>query len=101
GSPAGVLAALFVLWKRFRVPLWTAAEECLVAGAGVYTVLGTAAAILLALARLQPVAVAVGYLSRFASVVIYAVLRYVNGEGVVKSLATWGVLYAVATLTVR
>jgi hypothetical protein len=100
-SQVAVMGALFVLWKHFHVPFWTAAERCFVVGLGIYTVLGTLAAMLLALARLEPVAAVVGYLSRFASVVVYAVLRYVHGEGVIKSAATWAVLYVAASLIVR
>ena len=96
-----VLVALYVLWKQFQVPFWTAVEWCLVAGVLVYTTLMVVSAVLLALARMQPTAFVVAHLSRLAMVGIYAALRYIHGMGFIQSAATLAVLYVVSSLLVR
>jgi hypothetical protein len=96
-----VLVALYVLWKHLQVPFWTAVEWCFVVGVLVYTILMIVAAILLALARMQPTAFVVAHLGRLATVGVYAALRYVHGLGFVQSAATLAVLYVVAGLLVR
>ncbi len=89
-------------WKEpLHVPFWTAVEWCLVAGVSIYATLMLVAAVMLALARLQPAAFVVAHLGRLATVGVYAALRYVHGLGFIRSAATLAVLYVVAGLLVR
>ncbi len=49
GAQIVVMVGLYVLWKYYAVPFWTAVEWCFTAGVTVYAVLGAAASLLLAL----------------------------------------------------
>src|SRR3954447_21002851 len=101
GSQVAAMVVLFLLWKQFNVPFWTAVEWCVVAGVSVYTALVTTAAFLLTLARLQPIALLFAQLSRLASVGIFAALRYVHGMSLPASAATWALIYLTAGFMVR
>ena len=101
GSQAVVMLAMFLLWRVYRVPFWTAAERCFTAGLGVYTALVLAAAVLLALARVQPLALAARYSLRLASVGVYAASRYWYDLGFLKSAGIWAALYVVSAVLVR
>jgi hypothetical protein len=101
GSQVLVMVALYVLWEHRGVPFWTAVEWCAVAGVAAYTFFATAAALLMAVAGLQPVSLFIAHLTRLASVGIFAALRYVHGLGLIRSVLTWLVIYLVANLIVR
>ena len=95
------MLAMFVLWRHYGVPFWTAAEWCFTVGLGVYTSLVLVAAVLLALAHVQPVALATRYFLRLASVAVYAGSRYGYDLGFLKSVSIWAALYVVSALLVR
>src|SRR5687767_12028129 len=71
-----MMLVLLVVWKGFDVPFWTAAERCFVAGLAIYTLLAALASLLLTAARLQPFALFARDLTRLASVLVFAALRY-------------------------
>src|SRR5689334_15132268 len=60
--------ALFVMWRYYHVPFWTAAERCFKVGVGIYLAIGLVASVLLTLARAQPLAVVVRYLSNLIAI---------------------------------
>lgn len=88
-----LMAALLVLWKQFRMPFAQAFEKCFVAGVVVYVVLGTAASVLMAIARIQPVQMLLRRFAGIVSLAIFGALHYVYGMGIIKSAAAWAVIY--------
>jgi hypothetical protein len=100
-SQALCLVALYVLWKPFHVPFWTAVEWCVVSGVAVYTVLGAIATVLLVWARLEPFALLAFHATRIASVGVFAALRYVQGLGLIRSALVFSGMYLVAAMMVR
>ncbi|HEY2589040.1 MAG TPA: hypothetical protein VGI81_25075 [Tepidisphaeraceae bacterium] len=96
----GLMIALLVMWKRYHVPLATAFERCFVAGVIVYVTLGTAASILMSLARLQPFQMLLRHLLAVASIVIFGALHYVYGLGIFHSALAWAVIYFAARVLV-
>ncbi len=97
-----VMAALFVLWRLFHLPFWSAAEYCFTAGLFLYVLLRSVAAVLLSIARVQATGLLMKPFSRMVAVGIFAALRYLYGLGLIKSLAVLGVLYIIsAYLTAR
>ena len=71
---------MFVTWKELDWPFWTAFERCLIAGVAIYSALAVAIAVLLTLARVQPIALLVGPAIRLLSIGIYAVLHSCMGS---------------------
>ncbi len=98
-SQIAVMIAVFVLWKQ--IGFWDALERCLVVGVIIYIVLFGAAAIVLVVSRLEPVALLVGPFTRLVSVIIYATLRYVQHVGLIKSIAIVCLLNITAWFMVR
>jgi len=96
-----VMIALFVLWKECGIGFWDSLQLCLVIGVGIYLVLFGAAAIVLVVSGLEPVALLVGPVIRVVSLVIYATLRYGQNDRSFKSLMIVFVLYIVAWFMVR
>lgn len=89
----GLAVALFVMWRVYHVPFWTAAERCFAVGVTIYLVVGAVAAILLTLARVQPIAVMMKYLSGVVSVGIFAFLHYFQHLTFGKSFLIWAVVW--------
>lgn len=96
-----LMVALLVLWKQFKMPFSKAFERCFVCGIVIYVALGTAASILLTIARLQPIHILLRQVVGIVSVLIFCALRYVYGLGVVKSVIAWLVIYIAARVLVR
>jgi len=96
-----VMVALFVLWRERGMGFLKAFETCLVIGVALYLVLFGAAAIILVVSRLEPVALLVGPAIRLVSLIIYATLRFGQNVHWFKSLLILFVLYVVAWFMVR
>lgn len=99
-SQVALMVALFVMWKHYNMPFGTAFERCFVAGVLAYVVLGTAAAILATLARLQPMQLLLRHLTGAVSLVIFGALHYVYGLGILQSAGAWVLLYGAARVLV-
>lgn len=97
----GLMAALLVMWKQFKMPFAQAFEKCFVGGVLIYVVLGTAASILMSLARLQPVHMLLRQLLGIVSLLVFGALHYAYGLGIMKSAAAWVVIYVAARILVR
>jgi hypothetical protein len=93
-------AALFVMWHYYHVPFWTAAERCFTIGVGVYIAIGAIAGILLTLARVQPMAVILRYLSNIVAIGIFGVLHYVEGLSFAKSFGIWAAVWITSRVLV-
>ena len=89
----GLMAALLIMWKQYGVPFATAFERCFVTGVLVYVMLGTAASILLTLARLQPMQLLLRQLLAVVSILIFGALHYVYRMGIFQSAVAWAILY--------
>ncbi len=100
-SQVVVMLALFVLWKECGLGFWASIQLCLVIGVGIYLLLFGAAAIILVVSGLEPVALLVGPVIRLVSLIIFATLRYGQKVHWLKSLMIVIVLYVVAWLMVR
>lgn len=96
----GLMAALLIMWKRYGVPFAVAFERCFVAGVLVYVTLGTAASILLTLARLQPIQLLLRQLLAVVSILIFGALHYVYKMGIFQSAGAWAILYLAARVLV-
>ena len=96
----GIAVALFVMWHYYHVPFWTAAERCFEAGVAVYLAIGAVTSVLLTLARVQPLAVALRYLSNIVAIVIFGVLHFVEGLSFGKSFAIWAVVWVTSRVLV-
>ena len=97
----GLMVALLVMWKQMKMPFKEAFEKCFVGGVLIYVLLGTAASILLTLARLQPMNMLLRQLLGIVSVLVFGALHYVYGLGVFKSAAAWAVIYVAARILLR
>jgi hypothetical protein len=95
-----LMVALFVMWKVYHVPFGKAFERCFVAGVSIYVTLGVVAAILLTVARVQPVHFLLRQLLGVVSVLIFGALHYVFGYGILKSAAAWALIYFAARILV-
>jgi hypothetical protein len=100
-APPIMLAALFLEWKYFQQPFWTAADRCFIVGLSASIGFGTIASFLRTIARIQPFAVFAQHLTRLASLGVYAALHYLYGLGFLKSLIAWAAVYFVAGMLVR
>ena len=99
-SHVALMVALFVMWKHYQVPFATAFERCLVGGVLAYVVLGTTAAILATLARLQPMQLLLRHLTGAVSLVIFGALHYVYGMSILRSAGAWILIYGAARVLV-
>ena len=99
-SQIGLMVALFVMWKHYNIPFGTAFERCFVAGVLAHVILGTTAAILATLARLQPMQLLLRHLTGAVSVIIFGALHYVYGMGILQSAAAWVAIYGAARILV-
>jgi hypothetical protein len=100
-TPPIMIAALFVVWKYFQQPFWTAADRCFTVGLTAYIVLATIASFLNTIAGLRPFALFAQQLTRLASLGVYLGLRYVFELGFLKSVIAWAAVYFVAGRIVR
>jgi len=91
---------LFVMWHYYHVPFWTAAERCFTVGVGIYLAIGAVAGTLLTLARVQPVAVILKYLSNIVAIGIFGVLHYIEGLSFGKSFVIWAVVWITSRVLV-
>jgi hypothetical protein len=100
-APPIMLAALFLEWKYFQQPFWTAADHCFTIGLSASIGFGTVASFLRTIARIQPFAFFARQLTRLASLGVYAGLHYLYGMGFLRSLVTWAAVYFVAGMLIR
>ena len=96
----GLAVALMVMWHYYHVPFWTAAERCFTVGVAIYLAVGAVAGILLTLARVQPMAVVLKYLSNLVAIGIFGVLHYIEGLSFGKSFAIWAVVWITSRVLV-
>ena len=97
-SQIGLMIALFVMWKQYGIPFKTAFERCFVTGVLIYVILGTIAAVLATLARLQPMQLLLRHLTGAVSLVIFGALHYVYGMGILQSAGAWMLIYGGARI---
>lgn len=91
---------LFVMWRYYHVPFWTAAERCFTVGVGIYLAIGAVAGILLTVVRVQPVAVILRYLGNIVAIGIFAVLHYLQGLSFGKSFVIWAIVWITSRVLV-
>src|SRR5215472_13342641 len=99
-SQIGLMVALFLMWKQYKMPFVQAFERCFVAGITIYVVLGTISSVLLTIARIQPIHFLLRQLLGVVSVVIFGALHYVYKLGILQSAGTWALIYFGARLLV-
>ena len=96
----GLMVALFVMWKQFRMPFATAFTRCFIAGVLVYVTLGMIASLMLTLARLQPLQLLLRHLVGVISLLIFLALHYVYHLGIFQSVVAWVVIYVATRILV-
>src|SRR5947209_7397491 len=99
-TQVGLMVALFVMWKQYRVPFATAFERCFVAGVLVYVTLGVIASILLTAAKLQPMQLLLRQLLGVVSLLIFGAMHYVYKMGIFQSAVAWLGIYLAARILV-